>query len=48
MYEPLLKNSTAYMEIPDWRIFLMKDMAAVEGLRGWVRRCIRGLRELGV
>jgi len=28
-YAPLLKNSIAYMETPDWRIFLMKDMAAV-------------------
>jgi len=24
-YAPLLKNSIAYMETPDWRIFLMKD-----------------------
>ncbi len=29
-YAPLLKNSIAYMETPDWRIFLMKDLAAVE------------------
>jgi hypothetical protein len=28
-YAPLLKNSIAYMETPDWRIFLMKDLAAV-------------------
>ncbi len=29
-YAPLLKNSISHMETPDWRIFLMKDMAAVE------------------
>jgi hypothetical protein len=29
-YAPLLKNSIAYMETPDRRIFLMKDLAAVE------------------
>jgi hypothetical protein len=29
-YAPLLKNSIAYMEAPDWRIFLMRDLAAVE------------------
>ena len=29
-YAPLLKNSIAYMETPDWRIFLMKDLAVVE------------------
>jgi hypothetical protein len=27
-YAPLLKDSIAYMETPDWRIFLMKDLAA--------------------
>jgi len=26
-YAPFLKNSIAYMETPDWRIFLMKDLA---------------------
>lgn len=29
-YAPLLKNSIAYMETPDWRIFHMKDPASVE------------------
>jgi len=29
-YAPLLKNSIAYMETPDWRIFLMKDLSSVE------------------
>jgi hypothetical protein len=29
-YAPLLKNSIAYMETADWRIFLMKDQATVE------------------
>jgi hypothetical protein len=29
-YVPLLKNSIAYIETPDWRIFLVKDMASVE------------------
>jgi hypothetical protein len=29
-YAPLLKNSIAHMETADWRIFLMKDQAAVE------------------
>ncbi len=29
-YAPLLKNSISHMETPDWRIFLMKDLAAVE------------------
>ncbi len=29
-YAPLLKNSITHMETPDWRIFLMKDLAAVE------------------
>jgi hypothetical protein len=29
-YAPLLKNSISHMETADWRIFLMKDMAAVE------------------
>lgn len=29
-YASLLKNSIAHMETPDWRIFLMKDQAAVE------------------
>ena len=29
-YAPLLKNSISFMESADWRIFLMKDMAAVE------------------
>ncbi|MDM7912481.1 MAG: hypothetical protein QUS09_05225 [Methanotrichaceae archaeon] len=26
----MLKNSAAMMETPEWRIFLMKDLAAVE------------------
>jgi len=26
---PLLKNSIAYMETSDWRIFLMNDLAAL-------------------
>jgi hypothetical protein len=30
-YATLLKNSISFMETADWRIFLMKDMAAVEG-----------------
>ena len=29
-YAPLLKNSISHMETSDWRIFLMKDQAAVE------------------
>jgi hypothetical protein len=29
-YAPLLKNSISRMETADWRIFLMKDLAAVE------------------
>jgi len=29
-YAPLLKNSISFMETADWRIFLMKDKAAVE------------------
>jgi len=29
-YAPLLKNSISFMETTDWRIFLMKDSAAVE------------------
>lgn len=29
-YAPLLKNSISFMETADWRIFLMKDSAAVE------------------
>ncbi len=29
-YAPLLKNSIAYMETSDWRIFLMKDLSSVE------------------
>jgi hypothetical protein len=29
-YAPLLKNSISFIETADWRIFLMKDSAAVE------------------
>lgn len=29
-YAPVLKNSIAFMETPDSRIFLMKDLASVE------------------
>ena len=29
-YAPLLKNSISHMETADWRIFLMKDLVAVE------------------
>jgi len=29
-YAPLLKNSISHMETSEWRIFLMKDQAAVE------------------
>ncbi len=29
-YAQILKNSAAYIETSDWRIFLMKDQAAVE------------------
>ncbi len=29
-YSAILKNSITYMETADWRIFLMKDLAAVE------------------
>ena len=29
-YASVLKNSVAFVETPDWRIFLMKDQAAVE------------------
>jgi hypothetical protein len=28
-YAPVLKNSVAHIETPEWRIFLMKDLAAV-------------------
>jgi hypothetical protein len=30
----VLKNSVATIETPEWRIFLMKDLAAVEEPRG--------------
>jgi len=29
-YAPLLKNSMAFLETLDWRIFLMKGLAAME------------------
>ena len=29
-YAAVLKNSVALIETPEWRIFLMKDQAAVE------------------
>ncbi len=29
-YASVLKNSVAHIETPEWRIFLMKDLAAVE------------------
>jgi len=29
-YAPVLKNSVATIETPEWRIFLMKDLVAVE------------------
>jgi len=29
-YSSLLKSSVSYLETPDWRIFLMKDLSAVE------------------
>ena len=29
-YAPVLKNSVAMIETSEWRIFLMKDLAAVE------------------
>ncbi|MCJ7444879.1 MAG: hypothetical protein MUO26_10170 [Methanotrichaceae archaeon] len=29
-YAPVLKNSVAFVETTDWRIFLMKDLDAVE------------------
>ena len=29
-YAPVLKDSVAMVETPEWRIFLMKDLAAVE------------------
>ena len=29
-YAPVLKNSVAMIETPEWRIFLMKDLAAME------------------
>ena len=29
-YAPVLKNSMAMVETPEWRIFLMKDLSAVE------------------
>ena len=29
-YSSSLKHSVAMIEIPEWRIFLMKDLAAVE------------------
>ena len=35
-YSPVLKNSVAMIETPEWRIFLMKDLAAVEeAQRSW-------------
>ena len=42
-YAPLLKNSVAYMETPDWRIFLMKDSASVEEAVRMGLRCIKGI-----
>ena len=33
-YAPVLKNSVAHIETPDWRIFLMKDLAGVEDAIG--------------
>jgi len=32
-YAPVLKNSVAMIETPEWHIFLMKDPAAVEEAR---------------
>ena len=29
-YTPVMKNSVAMIETSEWRIFLMKDLAAVE------------------
>jgi hypothetical protein len=29
-YAPVLKNSVAHVESTEWRVFLMKDLAAVE------------------
>jgi hypothetical protein len=29
-YAHVLKNSVAHIETPEWRVFLMKDLAAVE------------------
>jgi hypothetical protein len=29
-YAPVLKNSVAMIETPEWRIFLLKDLASVE------------------
>ena len=35
-YAPVLKISVAMIETPEWRIFLMKDLAAVEEAeRSW-------------
>jgi hypothetical protein len=32
--QPLPNNFVAYMEITDWRIFLMKDLASVKEAMG--------------
>ena len=48
-YAPLIKNSIAHMETADWRIFLMKDMAAVEEALWDLCRDVSGrLRFIGV
>lgn len=39
-YTSLLKNSIAFFDVPNWRIFLMKDLAAVE------EGCEDGCREV--
>jgi hypothetical protein len=40
-YAPVLKNSMAMIETPEWRIFLMKDLATVEEAQ-WRRHRGRG------
>jgi len=30
IFAPVLKNSVAMIETPEWRLFLMKDLASVQ------------------
>jgi hypothetical protein len=42
-YAPILKKSVAFVEAQDWRIFLMKDRAAVEDAVGQGAEIYQGL-----